>query len=674
MNFHAAAVSLLWWPVVAHLVPAVAGGGTVRSTGDYATEDRQRGLTSGAVEIDQAALDAAIQCNQAHGPLIFVLLENEAVNALVEDDVRSDLAKIGFTVEARELSKEDINDARQSGDFHFSITETWGTPYDPHSYASGWIDGKGGEGVYPSMANFTSGNSREQLFDLVREALQEEDPIALETKWEEIQNYYHAQAVMLPFWGKRIPTLMNTRLTGYSGGYQQFDYPVHLLVPLQGSTTVKIAPGARTGLFRTVGYLDAHTYGPNEFFSNNWIYEGLVTYGQGGQILPSLAKSWIIEENDIGGDTYTFTLRENVLFHDGEPWNCDAAKLNFDHLLAGELRSRHGWYGVPLYTEDWYCNNDMEFVLRTNVKHGPYLQELTFIRPIRMISPKAFADGNSTDPISANSCQLDWGVIEGTDVVEDVVCAGIASISGTGPFMFESKDTVNMTDAEGEIEQVDTKVVFLANEDFWGGAPAVKRLEVIHYETSEQVKTALLSGELDVVWGSGVLSDADISEIENSPVYAGTIQVFHSDAVQNVILLLNTGKPPLDDINVRKTIIHSINKAAIVKKELRGLQQVVDNVFPLEAPYCDVELTTHWDYDFEKAVLLSCSDGKGGINSLGSSSNSSNDDDDNALALGLGLGLGIPFVIMGVLAVVFYQKSKKFQAELELTKKDGVDA
>jgi hypothetical protein len=37
----------------------------------------------------------------------------------------------------------------------------------------------------------------------------------------------------------------------------------------------------------------------------------------------------------------------------GTPWNCVAAKLNFDHVLAGALRDQHGWYGIPLVTQDW---------------------------------------------------------------------------------------------------------------------------------------------------------------------------------------------------------------------------------------------------------------------------------------------------------------------------------
>ena len=68
------------------------------------------------------SLDEAIACNSEFGKLVFVLLEDEAVNAAIEDDIRSDLAKIGFEVERRTLSKADLNVARQSGNFHFSIT------------------------------------------------------------------------------------------------------------------------------------------------------------------------------------------------------------------------------------------------------------------------------------------------------------------------------------------------------------------------------------------------------------------------------------------------------------------------------------------------------------------------------------------------------------------------
>lgn len=194
--------------------------------------------------------------------MIFTLVQNDATSLAVEDDIRMNLADLDIKVEAKLLNKDDWNAAQVNGDFHLSFTETWGAPYDPHSYASGWIDGSGGEGHLQAFANFEEPASREELFSLIKGAMEEDDRKERRTKWEEIHNYYHSQAVMLPLWGKRIPTLMNTRLTGYQAGHQQFDYPVHKLVPIAGSSTVTIAPGAQTGLFQSVGRLDPHTYRP----------------------------------------------------------------------------------------------------------------------------------------------------------------------------------------------------------------------------------------------------------------------------------------------------------------------------------------------------------------------------------------------------------------------------
>ena len=63
---------------------------------------------------------------------------------------------------------------------------------------------------------------------------------------------------------------------------------------------------------------------------------------------------------DRGSHKYTFLLRQNVTFHDGAIWDCAAAKLNLDHVLAEVLRTPdwHGWYGVPKYIKDWECTDE----------------------------------------------------------------------------------------------------------------------------------------------------------------------------------------------------------------------------------------------------------------------------------------------------------------------------
>ena len=64
---------------------------------------------------------------------------------------------------------------------------------------------------------------------------------------------------MVPLYGRRIAAIINSRLTGYQSGHQQFDFPVHKLIPVTGSKTATISPGAQTGRFKTVGNMNPHT-------------------------------------------------------------------------------------------------------------------------------------------------------------------------------------------------------------------------------------------------------------------------------------------------------------------------------------------------------------------------------------------------------------------------------
>ena len=61
---------------------------------------------------------------------------------------------------------------------------------------------------------------------------------------------------------------------------------------MSGEKTVTVAPGAQSGLFNTVGRLDPHTYRPNEFFANNFVYEGLV-YRAGVEVCATRSQFWL---------------------------------------------------------------------------------------------------------------------------------------------------------------------------------------------------------------------------------------------------------------------------------------------------------------------------------------------------------------------------------------------
>ena len=152
------------------------------------------------------------------------------------------------------------------------------------------------------------------------------------------------------------------------------------------------------------------------------------------------------------------------------------------------------------------------------------------------------------------------------------------------------------------------------------------------------------------MWGDGVLPANTIAEI--SDMDRPDLNVFIGEDVQNVVLLLNSQRLPLNDFRVRKAIIHAIDKKRMIDKELGGFLTPVDNLFPRSMPYCDVDLTPHWDYDLEKSILLSCN--------LETSDNTVVE--TNAMTLGLSIGLGLVAVIAVIVAVVFVKKSKDLEA------------
>src|ERR1700692_4755165 len=55
------------------------------------------------------------------------------------------------------------------------------------------------------------------------------------------------------------------------------------------------------------------------------VFEGLVQFSGDGSVLPQLAESWVLSPDGL---TYTFHLRQGVRFHDGTPFDADAAKYS----------------------------------------------------------------------------------------------------------------------------------------------------------------------------------------------------------------------------------------------------------------------------------------------------------------------------------------------------------
>jgi ABC-type transport system substrate-binding protein len=541
------------------------------------------------------AADANYSVHCKRLTLDFIIKADDPEVAAVEDDIVKDLARIGITVNTRKLNSSAYIKAELEGDYHMMFTRTWGAPYDPHSYLNSW--GVPAHVEYSAVGELEPPLTRPILLKKISDVQVKTDPLQIAKGWEEILNDVHQQAIFLPLWGTRVPFVLNRRFAAFTPSTQTYEYRLNTVQILDkdrpGWANVTVAPGAGGSLFTSIGPVNPHQYFPNQLFAQAWVYEGLVGYGQDGEIRPVLATSWTIESIQSGGSRYTFTLRDNVKFHDGSEWNCSVAKLNFDHVLSDTVKARHQWYGATSQLKSWTCSAG-RFVLETKAKYYPLLQELTYIRPLTFAAASAFSRGLDSHPDLHNSCNSgDFGS-KWAHLEDKITCAGLKPI-GTGPFK-----VVSGHNSKGGIAEA----VFARHDDYWGVRPEIQFMHLKYYKNTDDVMADLLSGKLDMALGIGPLTAAQVQKLKfyNSD----KLDVRHSDVMQHALMIMNANASFTKDINIRRAIIHAIDKARFIEEEFAGLEQPVTQLLPYSAPYCNVDLSPKWAYDFDKAKRLNC--------------------------------------------------------------------
>lgn len=310
-----------------------------------------------------------------------------------------------------------------------------------------------------------------------------------------------------------------------------------------------------------VGELNPHKYSPNQMFAQGMVYEPLVKYAKGGAIEPWLAESWTVSPD---GKAYTFTLRKGVTFSDGTPFDSKAVRMNLETVLAN--RASHDWLELVAQIDRVETPDARTVRLVLKNAYYPTLQELALIRPVRFLSPSAF-------PASGNTAE------------------GIKAPIGTGPWkLVETR--------KGEYD------VLERNDAYWGKKPAIKRIVVRVIPDPNTRLVALQAGELDLVFGGGGHGGGQISlEAFDALKKGGKYATYLSPPQASRVIALNSKSGPTADIAVRKAILHTINKGAMVKGIFLNAEARADTLFPPTSPYCDLKLPPY-AHDVARAEAL----------------------------------------------------------------------
>lgn len=159
---------------------------------------------------------------------------------------------------------------------------------------------------------------------------------------------------------------------------------------------------------------------------------------------------------------------------------------------------------------------------------------------------------------------------------------------GSGPWIYDS-----------EIDG--TQIEFVANKDFYLGAPNYDRL-VIKVVAGTQLLSSLLAGEIDTVSGGGIgslpLSDwpAAVAN-ENLETISQTDYGYQA-------MIFNFQSDKIDNDLIRRGLTMAINKQSIVDNLLNGEGVALYVLFSDEHPYVDYSQFTRYEYDPEAAKAL----------------------------------------------------------------------
>ena len=305
--------------------------------------------------------------------------------------------------------------------------------------------------------------------------------------------------------------------------------------------------------YRDIRDLNPHLYA-GEMYAQSILYDTLVSITADGYE-GCLAESWDISED---GCTYTFHIRPNVLFSDGEKCDANAILANFNAIL--ENRERHTWLEMMNLLVGVSAPDENTFVIEMSAPYYPMLTELGCIRPFAMISPSCMINGSTKD--------------------------GVNGHIGTGPYVLTDFVT-------------DEYAVFERNENYWGEAPAIRKITVKVIPDNQTRIMALESGEIDLIFGKNMIDADAISQYLDSDKFT----VGLSDPTSTRHIVMNTTHEILGDPAVRKALQHATDRQTISDGIFYGLEQPADTLYATTVPYCNVGLKPY-EYSTETAAQL----------------------------------------------------------------------
>ena len=275
------------------------------------------------------------------------------------------------------------------------------------------------------------------------------------------------------------------------------------------------------------------------------VYEGLVKPDKDGEFIAAVAADRPQISED--GRTYTFTLREGVSFHNGDPVTVEDVVKSFETCAATTVDTALA--AALSAVESIEATDENTVVLTLKEPNGDMLSYVASV----YIVPADYT-GNATAPV------------------------------GTGPFKFVSRS-------------VQSNVVLEKFAGYWGTPAYLDKITFQIYENATALMVALGNGSLDMsihltVDQVDALGSSEYKTVE------GTMNLVQA-------LYLNNAAEPFTDQRVRQALCYAVNVDELLALTAGGHgTKLGTSIYPAFAKYFEPSLADAYPQNLEKAKSL----------------------------------------------------------------------
>lgn len=291
------------------------------------------------------------------------------------------------------------------------------------------------------------------------------------------------------------------------------------------------------------------------------IWERPLTINEDSEVQPNVVKNW---ETSNNGETYTWTLREGVTFHDGEQVTAD------DLAFSLRLLDEHSW---PLANEPYTGLIQPD---KMEVK-----DDTTLVTPLSRAAfdlPIGMADNARILPKHIWEKVEDPSSVKGTNMEKNLHI-------GSGPFVLEEHKSEQFTR-------------FSVHEDYWGKKPNYDEHVIQVISEADTQILRIKKGNLDLL-------DVEASgQFVNTFKTTDNLALIESNPTSVHHFMFGTDRFPFDNREFRRAISHVIPTQKLVDTIYAGVENKATSFLHNAIPEWHNDDVPTYDYDPEKAKSI----------------------------------------------------------------------